>query len=88
MNKRRLDESGRWLEYGNPMLILSRKQGESVNIGHGLQVTVNALDEQRAQLVIERTPERQLHTLLRTALPAELYRLVEVCDGEERGGDG
>lgn len=50
------------------MLIMSRRQGESIQVGHGLQVTVNALNTERVQLVLERTREDLARKLLRKAI--------------------
>lgn len=50
------------------MLIMSRRQGESIQIGHGLQVTVNALNTERVQLVLEQTEENVARKLFKKAM--------------------
>jgi len=40
-----------------PMLVLSRRQGESIVIGHGIHVTVYGISGNRVRLAIEAPPE-------------------------------
>lgn len=46
------------------MLIISRREGESLQVGRGVLVTVNALSLDRVQLVVEPTQQRQIDKLI------------------------
>ena len=42
------------------MLVLSRRQGESIVIGHGIHVSVHAISRNRVRLVIDAPAEVQV----------------------------
>ncbi|MHC4399001.1 MAG: carbon storage regulator CsrA [Planctomycetota bacterium] len=57
------------------MLVLSRKEGEQIRIGAGIEVTVLSIRKGRVRLGFSGPPEVRIHR-------QELYQRLQACSSE------